>query len=505
NDWQMYNGSSWNAFGADGTPGAARNVFIQGDMSTNGSCTVNDITIMSGAELTISAASTANGNVTVKSGGILKIDPGRFIAGGSNNTFEVEDNAYVYVNYPYEATGENGAASCLWKANEKFHPRSVFVIQDWDNDPQSYLTGTNTEDISTYTAGTFSACFGHLIVDMENSGSTADLILMSPAFSSNLLHSDLVFRSSGLRNYEFSEGSFSTTIGGNIEIESGFQKAVSILNTAGTATVNVKGHVNHVGTSSFTLAATESASDAAVIILNVEGNITVTNTGTLDFNSTASAGAGTVLSINLKGDLNIASTALLMNANQQSNGRFNFMGTGDGSSADQIQSVNITSTGANRNRYINFNIGEGAYMQLGANLELGSNSKVTVDKNATLDFGFSGSTALYITSVASGNASAFESKEGSILKITSPQGLIKSTTKYGAATGNVRMIAMSNRAYDPAGTFWYTGKANQVTGDAFGTTSSARQVICDLETNSLTLTPTDSFGVSSTATISSTG
>ncbi len=36
-NWRMYNGAGWNAYGADGTPSAARTVYIQGAMSTNGS------------------------------------------------------------------------------------------------------------------------------------------------------------------------------------------------------------------------------------------------------------------------------------------------------------------------------------------------------------------------------------------------------------------------------------------------------------------------------------
>jgi hypothetical protein len=123
-------------------------------------------------------------------------------------------------------------------------------------------------------------------------------------------------------------------------------------------------------------------------------------------------------------------------------------------------------------------------------------------------------TSLYITTYSTG--AQFEARQGSILKITSPDGLYEEWDRaaYTAAgvtvnTGNVRAIVKSNRSISPIATFWYIGKENQKTGDApnvsLSTTADAKIVICDLDSNIYTLTPTVSFGVTSTTTLSPTG
>ncbi|MBK9354071.1 MAG: hypothetical protein IPN09_08925 [Bacteroidetes bacterium] len=62
------------------------------------------------------------------------------------------------------------------------------------------------------------------------------------------------------------------------------------------------------------------------------------------------------------------------------------------------------------------------------------------------------------------------------------------------------MVA-GNRAYNQVATFWYIGKANQVTGNGLTTASGAKVVICDLATSSLELRLSNSTTMSSTTTV----
>jgi hypothetical protein len=146
----------------------------------------------------------------------------------------------------------------------------------------------------------------------------------------------------------------------------------------------------------------------------------ISNTGSFVFNGTN--GNTFTGIVNLKGDLTVASNAFITNAATTKKGEFNFRGIGDGSTPELTQVVNVTSTNATRNRYINFSICNGAYVQLGAIFDLGINAKVIDSIGGTLDFGFNGTTPLYITTYSTG--AQFEARQGCILKITSPDGLI---------------------------------------------------------------------------------
>jgi hypothetical protein len=125
----------------------------------------------------------------------------------------------------------------------------------------------------------------------------------------------------------------------------------------------------------------------------------------------------------LKGDLTVAASANIYNSNSNGWGYLIFNGTGDGSNAANIQSIDIASTGTNRNKAIGFYVNSGAYVQLSRNLELGTGAKFVDSTGGTFDFGFSGSTPLAITIVSGATSTGFTSQSNSTLKITSPDGL----------------------------------------------------------------------------------
>ncbi len=227
--------------------------------------------------------------------------------------------------------------------------------------------------------------------------------------------------------------------------------------------------------------------------LNVDGNATISG-GTFEMNN-VTGGTGI---FNLKGDLSVGSAAILKSTNTSSN--FNFTGTYSSSTPATIQTIDNASIPASsvssQNTKINFNVKQGAYAQLiNQNFKLGNSSVLTVETGAIFDFGFdgangAGTNALNVT----GNGitgTGFTSQSQAYLKISSPLGIVNTSGSVGNIQTNTAPVINTLE------TFHYTGKANQHTGIAIGATSNGRAIIVDLNTNSLTLTPDVTFGITS--------
>ncbi|MFN8283266.1 MAG: T9SS type A sorting domain-containing protein [Chitinophagales bacterium] len=488
------NGNGGVAYPNGGTPAPV--VHILGTMTTNGSRSAGQLIIEPGGNLTTTSGACTFTNLLVKSGGTMTMS--NLITIGSSGVLEVEDSA----TFVYAYTNSNSRSTSIWNGTENFHPYSNFVITQAQN-TAGFLIIEDKDDIDANTYNGFTACFGNISV--ERAAGTGALGLFPSGFVKNLTHGNLVFKSStsDMRFADAGSG-FTSTIGGRFIIESGFgSNNISFSNSAITGTLTVRGNLIHNGTGSLRLCSSTTTTN---ITLNVDSSMSVTNTGNFSFN--ASNGSTHTAILNLKGDLTVASGAYITNASTSVKGSLNFKGIGDGSTADLTQVVNIASTNAARNQYINFNICKDAYVQLGANLDLGTNAKVTDSSGGTLDFGFSGSTPLNITMYASG--AAFESRQGSTLKITSAAGLYDEWATYSGAgvtinTGNVQGIISGNRSISPIAKFWYIGKGDQKTGDApnvsLSSLADAKVVICDLSSKSDTLKPTVSFGVTSGTTV----
>jgi hypothetical protein len=476
------------------------NVHLYATMNTNGSRSVNNLTIYSGAQLTTtSGPCTVAGTLLVKTGGTMNMSNLLNI----NGTLQV-DSAGTFI---YAYTNSSSRSTSVWNGVENFHPKSNFVLTELQNSA-GFLFIEDKDDITENTYNGFTACFGNM--SFERASGSGAMGLFPSGFVKNLAHGNVVFKSgtSDVRMADAGSG-FNTTIGGRLIIESTFGNNINFSNSAITGVLNVKGQVIHNGTGALRFC---SSSTTTNMTMNIDSSMSITNTGNFTFNATNNASYTGILRI--KGDLTVASGANLTNASTAKNGIIVFNGIGDGSTPDLTQVINISATNATRNQYINFNVGNGAYVQLGDDLELGNSAKVTDSTGGTFDFGFNGSTPLIVTTYSSG--AGFESRQGSTLKITSPDGLYDEWDRaaYTAAgvtvnTGNVQAIAKSNRSFSPIATFWYIGKADQKTGDApnvtLSTSADAKVVICDLANKNLVLTPTVSFGVTDATTISPTG
>lgn len=480
--WEQFTGS-WNASAAPSFS-SSNNIYIRHAVSIVGSNSANSIIVENGGTLTNAASCTYGGTVCrVENGGTLQINASVTISGA----FTVLDGGTVNINFSY-----GNPSTSIWNGTEVFHPNSNLVIQNWDfgND---FLVPDNTS-ISSNTFSGYTAIFGNVIIDAG--ANAAAWIMIAGGVNVNLAHGNLEFLSNTANINIATTGNVTTGIGGDFYVDD-LYNATNVIQfkTSGTMNFTIMGNYLH---DAATVRIHAGAGAGASTVLNIEGDMIITPSAAVDFNSTISSNVTST--INLKGDLTGTGSGLLQNTNNSSLGNLNFVGTGDGLTAATTQTIDIASTSANENRYINFNIASGAYVRLiNRDFELGTNSGVYVQSGGVFDFGFNGTTPLNVTISGSQTGTVFQSLQGSTLKITSADGI---TTTAGV--GNVRTVP-SNRVYNQTAVFHYIGKANQVTGNGITNGSTGKIMICEMDNNTLTLTPSNNIAFSNAATIDAFG
>lgn len=486
--WQQYN-SATNTWSSATEPSASttKTVYIYHSIILVGNNTAMNIVIENGGVLSTFTVAPTWTNVLVKTGGRLNKESNGFKM-NSSGILEVEDGA----TFTYKHTNTTARSTNLWFGTEKFHPNSNFEILVSDSSTQNIFE--NIDDISEYTDannGNYAACFGNIIINCN----TGSMQLVPSGFVKNLTHGDLILRANSDTKALFS-GSFTTSIGGDLIVESAFNSSATLLSTSSTGNLTIKGSILHSASRTLTLLNNATGN----VAITVEGNITVnpTSTGTLNLNST-NGGSST---LNLKGDLTVGSFGLLSVLSTSTNATFNFTGTGDGLSAATTQTIDVASTGVTRNQYINFNVNAGAYVQISnQNFELGKNSSLTVkgsgSSGGTFDFGFNGTTALNVTSYST--STNFTSQQAATLKISSIDGISSTSGTVGNIQTTIAPVINS------VATFHYIGKANQTTGTGLPSASSAKIVIVELSDNTKTLTLTNGIGISNGTTLDALG
>jgi hypothetical protein len=485
--WERFVSGSWVLQALPTQPptsGSANTVIIRHNVTLAGTNTHKDIIIANGGTLNTSTVTATFGSLLVQTGGTFNRQGGAIF--DVTGTLEVEDGA----TFTFKQTNQNSRSSGIWAGTEKFHKNSNFEIVYSDNTTLTILESAN--DVSLYTDGTSTACFGNIII---NCG-TGSMQLIPSGFgtsgsSKQLTHQDLIFRSNS--DNKFAVGAFNAIIGRDLIIESGYNQNTTLVSTGNTATMTVQGNFTNSSANNFTLA----NNAAANVTFNVNGDISSTGSGSLNLNFTN----GGISATNLKGDLTISAASLLLaSSTTAATTTFNFTGTGDGLTAATTQTIDIASTGATRNQYTDFNVSSGAYVQLiNRNFELGKSGTVTVKTGGTLDFNFAGTTPLNITNYST--TPGFSSAQGSTLKISSVDGI----SNTSGTTGNVQLTSATNLSYNQLATFWYIGKANQQTGTGLTTGSSGKIVYVNLLDNTKTLTLTNNIGISNATTLDALG
>jgi len=500
--WEIKTASGWVAASTvpSGTPTAfTNNIFInnQVTLTTNSLANYKYITIKNGAKLTKSGSNvlqiTADGYILVRKGGTLVSNNVTRFA--STATFEIEDEGYYYHNQG----SSNQLITNIFAGVEKFHPNSNFVINTVPDVGSTNLKALISDftALTPFDAGNFSSgYFGNII--FETAGISVNLILgegtgntvaVAPNYS--IAAGNIIYRTgtAASRLVHVSNAQTTTTestlarpykIGGSLIVESGYTGSVQLRSTAVITYFKIGKDLTINTGSSFIM---QNITNDKLVNLYVEGDVKVNGTGAFQFvSNTVNTGAVSLL---LGGDIEVSSTGFFTNSTTSANNaNLFFVGTGDGTTPALTQTVNIAPTVAK----VDFNLkhasyGGTPYVQLANHLTLGTNSTVDVRSTATLDFGFNGTTANNVAIGGSASGTAFTAQTGSILKITSPQGITSS-----GATGNVQTTSRTYPVAAPYADYHYIGKTNQDTGN--GLPANARNLTINNEgaTNDITLT-----------------
>ncbi|MGY0391399.1 choice-of-anchor D domain-containing protein [Bizionia sp. KMM 8389] len=386
-------------------------------------------------------------------GSLLVKDGGTFIASAPavdidpTGTLTVENGGTFVIN-----SGTLNNADGLWEGTENFYPESTLEIQDWDWDSSSGEERLidNSNAISLNSDGYY---FGHIYFNATHDEKAFTIV--GEIGTHKLCNNLTINNRSFLKNVVLTDKNANIEIKGHVEI---LQNKFSF-GSVGSS------NLNHT----------------------VKGNL-IANGGIIDINQ-QSAGAATVL-VNLEGDL-IGTAGTI----QSTDGDCGIAFTGS-----TLQNIDVADTVPYKN--INTYIKNNAEVQLlNNNLKLNNASTFTVENGGSFHFNWAAdaSTPLLITNGGNGS-NTFNSNEGSILKITHLDGLVKNT----ANAGNVQ-LSVSNKTFNQTASFHYLGKDNQVTGDGISTGSTGKLVYVNLSDNSKTLSLTNNIGIANAVTLDPNG
>ncbi|MBS1594807.1 MAG: T9SS type A sorting domain-containing protein [Bacteroidetes bacterium] len=478
NNWEYYNGTTWGTTPGDKAPANATTtptrVIIAPGTYVNGagndSKAYHTIVVQSNGWLDLRATGTPSVDF-IPSGDSLEVLNGGYlslwgqISINSGAKFILRKGSIFDIESPYIDNRH-----VIWGGIENFEPGSEFYVGDWaisgSGSGSLYNTGTYPSGNISNNANGYK--FGILSIDVDLAYYGTDWTLVGG--SSTVKLCDTL----------------------NVDNTSNLTYAVSMMSHTSSPTVTV-GRLNH---NSGYLALAACFSGSATQTLNITENLSSKGNGALTLFHNG-GGSATNATVNLTGDLTVASTVLFDNEAATGTSSFNYNNT----STTQYLDV------ATQPVTIPMNILSGANVALrNNNLDVtcysGTSAAITVKTGGTLDFGFAANntTALVIKKSISGGTNTFVTEQGSTLKITSPDGI----QQLSGTLGNVQ-FTNSNKTFNQLATFWYTGHANQVTGDAITTSSNGKQIIIDLLNKSLSVTLTQSTGLTNATTISATG
>ena len=456
-DWERFDGTNWIA--QPDAPETAvtipTRIIIDQTGITGGNPNVrtyNDIVIVSGADLTINiddATIAGGGGIDYIAAGatleaqnlaILSIEGDIGLNAGAN--LVVRGQAMLIIN-------QNSITNThpFWNGIENFESNSLVEVRNWNWATSPSLLAS-TSQISTNANGYIFGAF-----DFEATP-TADFSLTSGQQGTagtpfRLVENDLTINN----------------------ISTSHVVSISGANTDSYFMVN--GNVFLQGSGEIALFA---AGGAVTHTLNITGRLVAT--GFITFK--LSGDANTVAVINLMDDLTVTNSVF---SSDNTDSELNFAGS-------TSQLVNIIPNISN----VDFYVKNGAIVQLFFEpLKFNGSCSMTVETGGDFNFGYNLTTpTLPLTIIQSGGAAnTFASQTGSILRITSPDGIHETATD-----GNLVGLPASNRTINKTATFIYIGNgATQVTGDGIGTGSTAKNVIVQLNTGTV-LTPSGNIGIS---------
>ena len=458
--WERFNGSTW----ASATPAAnATDLLIIRDSITSRTSFAapspyTSMTIENGGVFIAKHNSTFK-SILVKNGGVFIVeDPSVDI--DAAGTLTVDSGGTVILN-----SGTLNHVDGFFQGTENFKKGSTLEVQNWDYDSSpgedDLIDSYSSTQISTNADGYY---FGKLFINLKVGITSKAFIIVGVIGNHKLCQDSLIVanNSASTKSVILSNVGSNVEIGGNVLVKAYKFSFGSLTSSTSTHTIN--------------------------------GNLTIDgSTAIADINEVTSS-AGVVV-VNLKGDLiGLNGTYLCTDNTDAPASSLHFVNPIDSQNVDIVSSVTLNK--------FNMFVDSAAMVKLrNNNLTLNNTSSFTVKSRGAFNFNWNNSgTPLLVTQpVSPTGTNTFTTQPRSILKITSLDGI---TTTTGV--GNVQVTA-GNRTYDQVATFWYIGKANQVTGNGITRGASAKIIICDLVDNNTQLTFSDSTGITSTTTISPTG
>lgn len=410
---------------------------------------------------------TASGTVTaddltINSNGMLAISGGTFILNNGAASIDLQVNGNLTYTSGTLTTAGSGIA---FGANSLYNhsiPAATLTlpIATWDTTSTCNVTGMNNTSALTLGAGSIGQTFGNFIWNNMNQVNVVNIANSSFAVAGTLTVGS---QANSRLSFANATGTFTNAI--NSIVVLGGQ--LNCVGASANVTVNVANNVIVSG------GLINISGGSGTATLNVNGNLTVSG-GKLDVKTgTNSAG-----NLNLKGNLAVASGAEIVSTVSGA-GTLNFTGT----TLQTVNAANATTT-----QGINFNVKSGASVQLiNQDLALGTNAAFKIETGGTFDFGFNGTTALNVVSVASQINQRFEFLSGSTLKITSPFGITQATAS--ATAGNIQ-TPLAGRVTNSDATLHYIGKANQVAGNLL-VSPLLGKVIVEMDTDALSFSASD--------------
>ncbi|MCW3124842.1 MAG: hypothetical protein JWO03_500 [Bacteroidetes bacterium] len=467
-NWEYFDGTSWGATPAGKSPQNATtrpvrvviNKIVTG--GGNNANSYNNIVIIAGGELQLNATANTTADF-ILSGKSLEVQTGGLLS--VNGQIQMNSGANLIVRTGGEMdlnTNKITNTHAFWTGIENFEPGSKVRITNWGFNGAG--SGSLTNVYGTITDNANGYKFGTLDIDVN------------PGFSWVLVG-----------------GSFTVSLADTLNITNASSNPITIPSNTSSPAVTIRRINHHSGI----FGLTASYSGAATQTVNILENLN-SDGGTLKLFYTGGGTAGTI-NVNLTGNLTIGSGVTVGNdAASGTAAVLNFNGT----TTQYLDAASTVTAWP-------MNINSGAYVALQnhdliANSNTSLTSIITVKTGGTLDFGFAadGITANVINKVTTGanGTNQFATQQGSTLKITSPDGLYQSSN----GLGNVQFTT-GNKSFNQLATFWYTGRANQVTGDAITNTANGKQIIIEMASNNLSIALTQSTALSNSTTINATG
>jgi hypothetical protein len=407
-----------------------------------------EIEVLSGGELLIQGDIDlpSDGSLIVRNGGILTIDHDNM------------DNVHP-----------------IWDGVENFEVGSTVKILDWDFGASATVASlvNFVNDIANNNEG---YKFGYLIYDV-NTGTEDWAVVGGSVGVINLVYNDFTIDNAG-----------SGYIGG-------------ITNRTGTNGYVVNGDLI-VNSGNFNFSATYNTDDfehQATINGNFEfnssDNLVLHRNG---YNTPGSMTKTTGSFVEFKGNLLVNSSATFTNELASDNTRMFMVINGSGTEVDpQLLDIGVTTGMTGIDTYINNN----TFVKLASNDWIfngisGLTTGITLETGSSLHFGWAddGTTPLKITMPGSAvGTNTITTETGTTLFMTHSQGLDDGTN---LSYGNVQQFAQANRSFNQTASFWYVGKANQVTGSGITTASTNKLIGLNMGTSTNECTLSDDITTS---------